>query len=212
MPTPDRNDRESTKNPLLRAAPKIFGSSHFVILLLPKQLGAVIFVSDCSQVLWEQSDNDWKFCVRGSHVAPKYFLLLPILMTYPNFHVFVRGDLGFLFFRRDKNRSFPWLLPNFFDCSQLFRLLPTFLGAVIISSMTESALRINIYILLPNLLGAVIFWHGCSQQIWDQSNLNMTAPKLFGSSHTKIWNVVKKLGDIIYNWEQSLFLQWQIVH
>ena len=181
---------------------------HFDVLL-PKHLGAVMFLSYCSQNSWEQSylcltapnccgssqTNRWNSVL----TAPKYFWLLPIIMTSPNLSVFARGHLPPFFFPRDKNRAFHWLLPIFVATCTIFWLLPTHLGAVVLQSMTESALKITFYILLPTGLGAV-------------------GQKL-GAVILKLGAVRKKLGAVRQKWEQSdksweqpFCPQWQRVH
>ena len=59
--------------------------------------------------------------------------------------------------------------------------------------------------LLPNFWGEVFFFHDCSQDSWEQSYFNMTAPKFFGSSsinfccgHSKVGSCHTMLGEVIY--------------
>jgi hypothetical protein len=126
---------------------------HFY-LLLPKYLGAVTFLSDCSQISWEQS---YRF------------------LTAPN-------TIG------SSLRIFRFLHPKVGICHCV-------LGEVSFLAMTESALRIHFYLLLPIYLGAVRFLSDCSQIIWEQSDFGLTAPNLIGSSAKKFRVCHLKIGS-----------------
>jgi hypothetical protein len=109
---------------------------HFY-LLLPKYLGAVTHLSDCSQISWEQS-----------------FLYL----TAPN-------KIG------SSLKIFIFLQPKVGICHCV-------LGEVRFLAMTDSALRIQFYLLLPISLGAVRFLPDCSHIIWEQSGFGRNPPKI----------------------------------
>ncbi len=125
-----------------------------IFRLLPTKLGAVCFLSDCSQNSWEQSD---------------------VNTTAPNFF----GSSSI----------------NFGICHPKVGRCHCMLGEVIYFAMTESALRIHFYLLLPIYLGAVRCLSYCSQNSWEQSDFNITAPNFFGSSQINFTMCRAKVGS-----------------
>ncbi len=77
------------------------------------------------------------------------------------------------------------------------------LGEVVFLAMTDSALRIHLYLLLPIYLGAVTYFSDCSQICWEQSYLYLTAPnkiwsslRIFSFLHPKVGICNCVLGEV----------------
>jgi hypothetical protein len=112
-----------------------------------------MFLSYCSQKVWEQSDFN---------------------TTAPNLFGSSRINFGM--------------------CHAKVGSCQYMLGEVMYFAMTESALKINFYLPLPNYLGAVIYLSDCSQISWEQSCFCLTAPNKIGSSQNNFGTCHLKIG------------------
>ncbi len=110
-------------------------------------------------------------------------------MTYPNFHVFDRGHLGFFFFSKRQKKIFSITAPNFLDCSQqIWEQSHQFLAS-------------------PNFFGTNHYF--INDRKCTKNQYLHTAPKYFGSSHFLTWLLPTYLGAVSQIFEMS-WKSWEI--